>query len=1004
LTVGAGTRPEDGADGPESRTCFISYARQDRDFVARLVAALKERGVEPWFDGRIEGGTMWSGEIRREIDRRDAFVSILSPDFARSVECRNELSRAVDVNKVIVPVVARAVEADDLPDELRSRHWIPRAGLPADGSPPDLDMVCSEIERVLARNPARVVEHTRLTLRAADWEAGGRKRSALLRGRELRGWEQWLRRPGEPAAGPLQREYVAASRRGMRLRWAGLTVAGALGLAAAYMAVHQYGEARRRASEEQSQHLAGIANGVATRDVKRAERIALRAVERARTPEAEDALRRAVASDRLRWSGRGASGIAAADWRRAGSGPPMIVAADARGRVVLLRPATGRVLARFSAAATGPPRAVLWADRGRRIVVAGASTAFMWDVARPAAPPTRLGGDAASVLVSGDGSRLLLSDRFGRLEVRDAHSGRIVGRRTVKPPPDASVAISENGSTVAWTDPRADLHRWGHPVRAWVPTSGRRSTLAGRVDVLLGYTRLASARPQLTGCGKDGLRVWGPGRRNARRVAPGTLCFAIEPRHLSPSGRSFAVVREDGVIDMIERQGPAPYLYAQQITTDATLLGDVDISDPDPRSSPGLVTARLAVAGADGSVWLYTQGAAKQRLALFKTGVTALAWSPTQDMLLAVDGSGRAWLWDLRPRRHVPDETEQLVMSRDRRLVATAANGRIRLRDVRTLRPLASIRSQEIPVAFLGSGRDLLTVRPQPPLRQFSASPSTRLSVIRADGERQSLGAYDSYTVARDRPVVVGVRPGRAWLLDLSGAHIRRRALPRQDWMASMRLGPGGHRLALLHEGFESSQATLLDLGTGRRRRLPDAAEVAFSPSGRLLAVVGRDQHSVRVLDLATGQIVRRFGDLPPVDEVTWSPDGRSLLSIGTLMGVKGGTFTGLRLDGSAERTFDGSGSHNQPRYSPDGRLVIASRAGPAPGVDVWDADTGALVASWSHAGVVGADAVITPDGRGVLSLGSAGFPHETLDLLPCPACGSLPAVVAAARRLSAGR
>ena len=50
-------------------------------------------------------------------------------------------------------------------------------------------------------------------MRAAEWEAGGRKRSRLLRGEELKAAEQWV----ATSAGGVRagdRQYVLASRRG----------------------------------------------------------------------------------------------------------------------------------------------------------------------------------------------------------------------------------------------------------------------------------------------------------------------------------------------------------------------------------------------------------------------------------------------------------------------------------------------------------------------------------------------------------------------------------------------------------------------------------------------------------------------------------------------------------------------------------------------------------------------------------------------------------------------
>ena len=77
--------------------------------------------------------------------------------------------------------------------------------------------------------------HTRLLVRAGEWEARGRERSLLLRGRDLQAAETLLAIAGvhrDPAPTPLQGEYVQAGReaerRSGRIR-TGVLAAGLVG-------------------------------------------------------------------------------------------------------------------------------------------------------------------------------------------------------------------------------------------------------------------------------------------------------------------------------------------------------------------------------------------------------------------------------------------------------------------------------------------------------------------------------------------------------------------------------------------------------------------------------------------------------------------------------------------------------------------------------------------------------------------------------------------------------
>jgi hypothetical protein len=72
---------------------FISYAREDAAAAFRLSEALKEAGVETWFDQeRIVGGQNWPMETRRAIRQCDFFVALLS---SRSLSKRGFVQREI---------------------------------------------------------------------------------------------------------------------------------------------------------------------------------------------------------------------------------------------------------------------------------------------------------------------------------------------------------------------------------------------------------------------------------------------------------------------------------------------------------------------------------------------------------------------------------------------------------------------------------------------------------------------------------------------------------------------------------------------------------------------------------------------------------------------------------------------------------------------------------------------------------------------------------------------
>lgn len=99
---------------------FISYSRNDSEFVRRLVAELKSRGQNSWVDWEdIPISTIWLEEIRQGIDEANNFVFVVSPDSISSRMCQYEIAYAISVSKPIFPIMIRYVSTEEMPDDLR---------------------------------------------------------------------------------------------------------------------------------------------------------------------------------------------------------------------------------------------------------------------------------------------------------------------------------------------------------------------------------------------------------------------------------------------------------------------------------------------------------------------------------------------------------------------------------------------------------------------------------------------------------------------------------------------------------------------------------------------------------------------------------------------------------------------------------------------------------------------------------------------------------------------
>ena len=206
--MAAGTAP--APTSPAAGKCFISYAREDQEAVRRLHDRLHESGHESWVDWEsIPPSAKWRAEIRMAIEAANAFLFLLSPSSATSEVCRMELSHAVLHNKRILPVIVREPNEADIPDALREINWIFLR--PSD----DFDTALDAIGVALDTDLDWVKAHTRLLVRAIEWDSRNRDTSLLLRGADLSQAQASVQaaQGKKPLPTGLQSEFLTAGAR-----------------------------------------------------------------------------------------------------------------------------------------------------------------------------------------------------------------------------------------------------------------------------------------------------------------------------------------------------------------------------------------------------------------------------------------------------------------------------------------------------------------------------------------------------------------------------------------------------------------------------------------------------------------------------------------------------------------------------------------------------------------------------------------------------------------------
>ncbi|MBV8341463.1 MAG: TIR domain-containing protein [Gammaproteobacteria bacterium] len=128
-----------------SHPVFLSYASQDAQAAQRIAQALRDAGIEVWFDqSELRGGDVWDQSIRRQIKTCALFIPVVSRHTHERTEgyFRLEWKLAVDRSHLIMankafllPVVIDDTGNDDehVPEKFREVQW---TRLPGGETPP----------------------------------------------------------------------------------------------------------------------------------------------------------------------------------------------------------------------------------------------------------------------------------------------------------------------------------------------------------------------------------------------------------------------------------------------------------------------------------------------------------------------------------------------------------------------------------------------------------------------------------------------------------------------------------------------------------------------------------------------------------------------------------------------------------------------------------------------------------------------------------------------------
>lgn len=100
---------------------FISYSRNDTEYVSSLAAALRNDGFDVWFDKNIRAGSDWDDTLEAELKKADAIVLVLSKSSVASENVKDEMSYVLNLGKIINPI---KIEECDVPMRLARKQFV----------------------------------------------------------------------------------------------------------------------------------------------------------------------------------------------------------------------------------------------------------------------------------------------------------------------------------------------------------------------------------------------------------------------------------------------------------------------------------------------------------------------------------------------------------------------------------------------------------------------------------------------------------------------------------------------------------------------------------------------------------------------------------------------------------------------------------------------------------------------------------------------------------------
>jgi WD40 repeat protein len=942
---------------------FISYSRRDKVFTQKLFEALKGANRIVWADwDSIPAASDWDAEIKEGIEQAESILFLLSPEWIKSNECRKELTHAVTMGKRLIPILYQMVNPNDVPPELAKINWVYMRD--TDDFEKAFQTLCAAMDTDLDW----VKTHTRIQVRALEWDKKKRENSFVLRGKDLADGEKFITEAAGKSPEPttLQGEYILASRkdaaRRQRMTLTGVTIALVVSIALGIAALIQRQVAvtqRNRAVVAESTAVSAKSTAVAERD--RADLNAKMAFARELTAETKNNLNKDPERSIL-------LALKAVDVTTGAGQPVMMDTYDS----LRLAVQASRVRYTLNTDNDGSIWSIAFSPTGDRLATTGDSGIInVWDISALLNTPTGItsaqpiltfSNEAGinSIAFSPDGMYLATGGYNGKLVVWDAATGEKIKTISAHDDTITKVAYSPDGTQLATTSSDGTTKLWD------TKTDELLFTFITKVNGGEGIRSLAfspDGRKLATAQDAHGVDIWDVSTGNLELTLY-YYCSGISDVAFSPDGKNLATSElcpPDNLVKVVRLGSFDKNIYDYMGTKWVAVM---DLMSPDQVIKSNDHTdivykvafspdgAMLASASDDNTVIVTDVRDGSSKFTLHDSwNVDAVTYSPDGKYIATGNALGQIKLWDASPvngykSKEIPAQQQEisgLAFSPDGTRIATADGSYIN--PIPNIWPLAGGSPLKLisadnalhpdrnisSIAFSPDGKDLIS-------GMFEPKNCTVIFWDAVSGE-QIKTLDDPYCKDHEKKVIFDVA-----------------------------YSPDGKYVAAA-EG--EKRAVIWDLQTGEITHELSVGEnfvysVAFSPDGKLLAA-GNEDMLTTIWDVSTGSKLKTLeGHTGWVQALAFSSDGKQLLtgsadSKAILWNLEKGTeiFT---LAGHAAGV-------NKVAFSPDGKLIAtASDDGTA---KIWDADSGSLITTISASAGAVTGLAFNPDGK-TLATGSA--------------------------------